>query len=155
MASKKIFDIADELLKHMSPEDLLNEILRTMSDGEAFENLFVIAEARDIDISSELRKIYEEPLYEPEGNPDSETESNPSGTTVSVWLEKERFPTLAIARRWLRGRPFQSQEYYKTDGFYAFPQMSRRKEIKYKGKIRSKYITEGVLLKFVPARFMK
>jgi hypothetical protein len=80
---------------------------------------------------------------------------NPSRTTVSIWLDKDRFRTIKQAKNWLKkqGQRFKLR-HYQTDNFWAFPQMSESKERRYRGKIRSKYISEGVLLKFVPARFL-
>jgi len=85
---------------------------------------------------------------------DLHRKKNPaSRSTVSLWLSKDKF-SKSQARKWAKDHGMSYSGAYSTDGFWAFPQMSERAERRYKGKIRSKYIAPGVLLKFVPVRFM-
>jgi len=98
--------------------------------------------------------LEENPDEDPEDDDDNPLD-NPSRTTVSIWFDKDRFRTAGSARSWIRkyGRDYK-MTHYSSDGFWTFPQMSQAKERRYRGKIRSKYISDGVLLKFVPSRFM-
>lgn len=81
--------------------------------------------------------------------------NNPSRSTVSIWFDKDRF-TKSQAKSWIKKHPgFKASNAYDSDGFHAFPQMSEAMEHRYKGKILSKYIKPGILLRFVPVRYMK
>jgi hypothetical protein len=97
----------------------------------------------------------------PDDDPDDDEESimhryynEPSRTTVTIWFDKDKYSS-SRAKVWLREHGYKSSGMKVTDGFFAFPQMSPAVESKYSGKILSKYIAPGILLKFVPAGKMK
>lgn len=54
-ASSRVFRVMDKILRHMRAEDLLNELVRAMSDREAMENFQYIARMENVTINGRRR----------------------------------------------------------------------------------------------------
>ena len=75
-------------------------------------------------------------------------------TTVSIWFDKEYFPNRSDASRWLATHGHWKRKLLSTPRFWVAAQNEHLKSGKNKGKIRSKYIREGILIRFLPAMYV-
>lgn len=132
--------------------DLLNELIEK-------PQVFGVEYNEDIDCAEMLQETLGYALMKTiEPNPRvTRAMGTPGRTAVSIWFDKDDF-SKSEARNWLfdhggkdRWRIPPADD---SDGFWMFRQMPLAKQREYTGDIRSKYIDDGVLLKFVPARLL-
>lgn len=100
-----------------------------------------------VDFSDGVHPIEDhmEPTY-------SNRDLNPN-TISSIWFQKKQFPDKHSVRLWLSSHGDWNTRIEETINFFVAPQNELLKK-KYKSKIRSKYIRNGVLIRFVPARYV-